>query len=228
MNGPIDPIFYGLVCTATLWLALLSAGARLKIGGRSRSPGMKLAFGIATALLLFLPTAGLPLWKWVFSFCPNPSLPMLGIVCAALWQRLFDIKAFSAADWRAAWIFGATAGTGLYLQPFCFDAPDLYYWGWDEDLAVWVMAGLAVLFLCWGNRLGILFIAALVAYELQALESHNAWDYIIDPFYWLIACGVLAARAAARWLERRRRSDDASGEFSAAAVSANSIDGRSP
>lgn len=203
MNEAIDSVFYGLVCAATLWLALLWAASRLTI----TTPGwaVKLAFGAATVLLLFWPTTGLPLWKWMFSFCPNPSLPLLGLVCAALWQRLRGVEVFTAADWRAAWIFGAVAGCGLYLQPFGFEAADLYFWGWHHRLAVWVIAGLAVLFLCWGNRLGVLFAAALVAYELQALDSHNSWDYVIDPIYWLISSGVVITRAAGSWLERHRR-----------------------
>lgn len=207
MSNAIDPFLYGLVCAATLWLVLLWVASCF----RAARPGwiVKLALGAATVPLLFWPATGLPLWKWGFSFCPNPSLPLLGLVCGALWQRLFGVVAFTVDDWRAAWVFGAVAGCALYLPPLGFGTADLYYWGWHHSLAVWVMAGSAVFFLCWGNRLGVLFATALVAYELQALDSHNGWDYVVDPFYWLISSSVLLTRAAGSWLERRRRNQAA-------------------
>lgn len=203
MNELLPPFYFGLVGAATIWLGLLWAGSRFEVVGRS--VGVKLGCGIGSVLLLFCPAAGLPLWKWAFSFCPNPSLPLCGIVCGALWRPLFGRPVLTTADWRAAWVFGAAAGSALYFQPFFFDATDLYFWGWQDDLAVWVTAALAVLFLCWGNRLGVLFIAALAARESQALESHNGWDYVVDPFYWLVASGVVATQTTRWWLEQRRR-----------------------
>jgi hypothetical protein len=209
MNGGIDPVFYGLVCGATLWLGLLWAGARFRIGRRGLA--LKLVYGVVTVLLLFVPFGGLPLWNWAFSFCPNPSLPMLGIVCAGLWQHLCGVAVFKPADWRALLGFGAVAGTVLYLHPGFMPALDLYYWGWNHETVVWSVAALALVALVNGNRAGVLFLAALIAYEAEALESQNGWDYVVDPFYWLLSLGFGSAYAvrralAARALRRASRS----------------------
>lgn len=201
MSLAIDSIFYGLVYVATLWLAMLWAWSRFRL--RRRGRWVKVACGVVTVLSLFVPLGGRPLWSWAFSFCPNPSLPMLGAVCAALWQHLFGITVFKPADWRAIWLFGAIAGAVLYLHPMVVGSLDLYYWGWHEAAAVTGLAALALGFLLWGNRLGVLLLAALVAYELKALESHNCWDYVVDPFYWLVSLGLLATRAASWWGTRR-------------------------
>jgi hypothetical protein len=201
MSLHFDPIFHGVGSALTLWLVLLWAWARFKVRRRGRL--IKLGFGIATVLLLFMPFGELPLWSWAFSFCPNPSLPMLGVVCAALWQYLFGVTVFKPADWRAIWIFGAVAGAVLYLHPILFGALDLYYWGWHEAVAATTVAALATGFLLWGNRLGVLLLAALIGYELRALESHNCWDYVVDPFYWLVSLGLLTARGCAWWSGRR-------------------------
>lgn len=188
------PVFYALVLAATLWFALLWASSRLQVRGCNRR--VNLGFGIATVLLLFLPVDGVQLWNWAFSFCPNPSLPLLGMVCAGLWQRLFGIAVFKSADWQATWIFGALAGTVLYLHPMMVGSLDLYYWGWDREGAAWCLAALAVGFLVCGNRHGVLLLAALIAFAMDALESANCWDYVIDPFYWLISVAVCATRLA--------------------------------
>jgi hypothetical protein len=187
MTESSSPIFFSFVCGATLWLALLRVGAQLNPGRRGRI--VEGAFGLATMLTLFVPIGGLPIWSWAFTFCPNPSLPMLGMICSALWQHLSGVPVLKPADWRATWIFGAIAGTVLYLHPILLPALDLYYWGWDRTMAAWCLAALAVLCLAWGNRLGVLLLAALIAFQLETLESQNCWDYVIDPFYWIISLG---------------------------------------
>lgn len=196
------PTFYAMVLLATLWLALLWLAARLRPDARPRRRGLVL--GVAAMLLLFLPVGEARLWSWAFGFCPNPSMLLLGVVCAGLWQRLFGLEVLKPADWTAVWRFAAVAGSTLYLQPMVAGRLDLYYWGWEHGVAAWALAGLAVAFLAVGNRLGVLLLAALVGYSFDALESVNCWDYVVDPFVWLGSLGVLTTRAVQGALVRRR------------------------
>lgn len=205
MNRAVVTMLYAVTLQAMLWLALLWLGARL--GLRRPGPRVKGLLGVVAGLALFVPLGGLPLWCRMFSYYPNPSLPMLGLVGAALGARLFGREFLPPADRRAVWIFGFGAGSLLYLNPILFGAVDLYYWGWQRDTAVWSLAAVAVGFLLWGNRLGVLLFAALVAYAGNALESQNCWDYVMDPLYWLLSAGAIGARllgAARRWLAGRR------------------------
>ncbi|MEO7412246.1 MAG: hypothetical protein ABIZ81_02725 [Opitutaceae bacterium] len=195
--------FYAVVAVALFWLALLWLCTRFKIKRRSRA--VKTLFGVVTVLTVFVPINGVPLWNRVFSFYPNPSLPMLGMACAALWQRLVGIVILKPADWRATWIFGAIAGSVLYLHPMFFGAVDFYYWGWERNSATWSLAALSIVFLVRGNRFGVLCLAALIAYAVGALESKNGWDYLMDPFYWLLSWTMLGARAFRRFAARRQR-----------------------
>jgi hypothetical protein len=216
MNGGIDPVFYALVCGATLWLALLWAGTSWRVARRHRA--IQGGCAAATLLLLFVPFGGMPLWNWAFSFCPNPSLPMLGMVCAALWSRLGGVAVFKPEDWRLLIGFGAIAGTVLYLHPFARSGFDLYYWGWHHDVAVWSMAALALTALAFGNRAGVLFLAGLIAYELQALESHNGWDYLVDPIFWLICLGLSAVHGVRRLVAGRALRRASRSPFAAASA----------
>jgi len=212
------PTFYTMVLAAILWLVLLYAASRARVRGCSRR--VNLALGIAAVLLLFVPVGSVRLWSWFFSFCPNPSLPMLGMVCAGIWQRLFGLEVLKPADWRATWIFGAVTGSALYLHPMFVGSLDLYYWGWEHELAAGSLAVLAAAFLATGNRLGVLLLAALIAYACRALESANCWDYVVDPFYWMIGVVVVTRRAVgalvSRW--RLRRTGEAPPAFKGAAV----------
>jgi hypothetical protein len=216
MKGDVDLVFFGLVCAALLWLTTLWLATHCRLRQCHR---VKVGFGIMTILLLFAPIGGLPLWNWAFSFCPNPSLPLLGAICAALWQRLRGNAIFKPADWSAIWCFGGIAGTVLYLHPIVLPSLDLYYWGWHPEVAVWSIAVPALIVVAMGNRLGVLFLAALVAYGLGALESHNSWDYVIDPLYWLTSLGFGVARGVRSITSWRRRRGAAS-TFSAAPLAA--------
>jgi hypothetical protein len=101
-------------------------------------------------------------------------------------------------------MFGACVGSVLYLHPLCFGTIDLYYWGWDRE-GPWAIGALAIAFLACGNRLGVLLLLALIAFAVDVLESTNCWDYIIDPFFWLISVTVVITRFILDWLKRRRQ-----------------------
>jgi len=62
-----------------------------------------------------------------------------------------------------------------------------------QSISYEIPLALAVLAIAGGLRAGLLLVAALAALGLDALESRNAWDYVIDPFYWLLSLGMLGA-----------------------------------
>ena len=194
-------ILHALTSVACVWLAVFWVCSRSKRLARM-SVATKILSGAVTALALLLPFAGTPLWIRIFSFHPNPSVPLLGIAFAGLWFRLFHVSLFKRGDWTVVWIFGCVAGSVLYLHPLFLGAVDLYFWGWDRSISAWSVGLVAIAFLACGSRLGILLLGALLAYRVAALESLNCWDYVMDPIYWLISCGVLMVRAAQGTLRR--------------------------
>ena len=203
MNSPLIPPFYGVACLVALWLMILWLVARSS--PRELSRREKLVVGLSTMVVLVVPVGGLPVWAWAFSICPNPSMPLLGLICVALWPRLGGVRLFKAADWRATWAFGAVAGTVLYFQPVYLSGSDFYFWGWHHQAAILVLAGTAGLFLACGSRLGLLLLVALLAYEFQGLESRNAWDYVIDPVFWLISVTLGTVHFARKGFARKLR-----------------------
>ena len=196
MNHDPGIYYHAVVSGAIAWLFLL------RVADRFNRPkptlAVKLGLGAAAAGLCLLPFDGLALWRWLLGVWPNPSLPLAGLVVAALVRRFGGATLLAPRDRRMAWAFGAVVGTGLYLHPMVPGLPDVYYWGWDGRVAAVGMAGLAISGLIAGSRLGVLLLAALMAFALGLLESANAWDYLVDPFLWLIGLGVMA-REAVRW-----------------------------
>lgn len=194
MSDMLTMMFTAAIAATVIWLALRWLCVRFALPRRQRY--LRTVAGVALVLLLFIPLGGVPLWVRIFSFYPNPSLPMLGVISALIWSRLLGIEVLSRSDWNAAWMFGAVAGSALYLNAMIPGGLDVYYWGWEHDGFAWALTAVACGLLAVGNRLGVFLLAAVIAHALGALESSNGWDYVIDPFFWLASLGVLVVRGA--------------------------------
>jgi len=153
----------------------------------------------AAAVVSVVPFFGHPPRFWLSSMAANVSVPLLILVMASIWQRASGAAVFRARDWSAAWIFGAVAALTLYPSALGlgwrnFDAYSLG-WPWLDWLSSLFLFGSAALtagFLVWrGNRFGWVLVAAAAAYAARWQESHNFWDYLLDPLF--AAVSLLAA-----------------------------------
>jgi hypothetical protein len=191
MSIPWLPPVDALATFALLWLLLLGLGER---GWPPATVRAKIALAVLAFAGLLIPVGGLTVWAWIFSLHPNPSVPLLGLLLVLRFPRFLGFAFFHRPDWNATWLFGAGVGSVLYLPPMFGGGVDIYVWGWDTDVAIWTLAGVTVLLLALGNRLGVLLLAALPAFAAGMLESVNCWDYVIDPIYWLVSLGILIRR----------------------------------
>jgi hypothetical protein len=183
MNTSLLPSSASLLAFATLWLIVLNLlvrFSRLPTGLRNNA-----LLAVAAVLLLLVPVGGLPVWRWLFSLYPNPCLPMLGVLVAQHGPRFLGLRLFAETDWNATWRFGAVVGTVVFLHPVLLGGVDFYYWGWNVNLAAWLIAAVAITFLALGNHFGLLLAGSLVVFLMGGLESKNGWDYVIDPIFWI-------------------------------------------
>jgi len=192
MSHAFASLFHPVALGTCIWLILLWLHAR--ITRTKPALAAKLTTGLVTGLILLLPVQGASIGCWAHGLHPNPSLPGVGLIVAALGYRLFGLVLLRPADLRALLIYGAIAGGVLYLHPFWSSTADLYYLGWLDTAAIWTIAVLALTFLAAGNRMGVILLFALLAFAFSALESDNAWDYLIDPITWMVCTSLLMLR----------------------------------
>ncbi len=200
MNA-VASLYYPVVVAAILWLLILGVGGIFLGAQPARSK--LFGAGVVAFALCFVPIGGLPLWRLGFGLWPNPSLPLVGLMIATLSARVAGRTLFTAMDRESIWIFGAVAGSILYLHNVVPLGADLYYWGWDSRVMPIGVGLVAVGLLRAGYRLGALLLLAMIAFAAGALESTNLWDYVVDPVYWLISLGVVTKRAVGAWKRRR-------------------------
>lgn len=174
-------------------------------------PGRRGLFVAVTAALLLclLPFFGQPLRYWLSGLTPNISVPLVSLFVVSIAQRAGWAKVFGRREWRTAFCFGAIAAVFLYasalgLGPRNFDAYSLG-WPWLEwvtsSLLFGAVAAVSAGLIWRGNRFGWVPALAALAYLLRLQESHNFWDYLIDPLYAaasLLVCLFLVARRLVR------------------------------
>ncbi len=207
MSNLPTTLLHPLALAGVLWLVLIWTVG--KVCGRPATRRLKGWLGPLAVALLFVPVGPVSLGRWVESFYPNPSLLGIAFVAALLWRSLTQRDLLRPTDLRALLTIAAVAGSILYLNPLWGRAADFYYFGWRSGPAIWTITALALFLLAVGNRSGVVLTAALAAFATSALESDNAWDYVVDPVIWVISLGVITVRTGAalrrRWAEGSSR-----------------------
>jgi len=109
MNDRIDPVFYGFICAALLWLATLWLVMRFRT--RECSRGLKAAFGVATVLMLFVPIAGSAAVELGVQFLPESQFAHAGCrLCGVVAPSVPGSRYSSQRTGVRSGFYGAIAG----------------------------------------------------------------------------------------------------------------------
>jgi MFS family permease len=189
-------VFAGACPWLALTLCLQSAAGRR--GARLSGLALLCASGTAALALLMAPIGGTVIARWVAGLNANFSIPLTGLLVAAVWKRAFATPILSSAEWRTAWLFGALGGLALYPFALGVGSLDPYEWGWRFGPLFVVIAALTVWLIWKQNRFGILLMLAVAAFHLRLLESTNYWDYLLDPVFWVVSLVVIGRRSITR------------------------------
>ncbi|MEX1111704.1 MAG: hypothetical protein WEB31_07875 [Chthoniobacterales bacterium] len=189
---------------AGLFLLILWSIQRLGRGGR-----WFLLAALGAAAVSAIPFSGHVPRYWLSGLTPNLSVPLFALLAVSIVQRAGGGTIFRPREWQTAWIFGAVASFALYPSALGlgwrnFDTYSLG-WPWLEWarslLLFGPVAALSALLTWRGNRFGWVLAASSAAFLFGGQESHNFWDYVLDPLYGavsLVAVAVLAARRLTR------------------------------
>jgi hypothetical protein len=197
----------GLFSAVCPWLALVRGFQAVagRCGPERRGWGRLSLLSLAAIGFLVVPVQGISIAGWVRGINANFSIPLTGLLGAAVWEEEFRVKLLSGRDWTAGWAFGVLAGLGLYLFALGWGSFDPYEWGWSFGPLFVASAGLTGVLLWKQNRFGLVLLLAILAYNLRLLESANYWDYLLDPVYWVVSFTALGWRLLTRAWSRCRR-----------------------
>jgi len=174
---------FPLVAWGTVFAAVVAAILPRSLAGR---PAAKWILAAAAAAV-FIPVEGMPLGRWLHGIDGGLSIPFLGVLfdrAVETWRSrpLLDRPARVAAGW-----FALACGLALYPAALGLGGIDPYVLGWTSPLVMLGAAAVAALLIVRGNRFGYVLLVAGLLWQLDVLESENAWDYLVDPIYFLLS-----------------------------------------
>lgn len=157
-----------------------------------------------------IPVRGIPLGRWVHGVTSGLSVPLLAMMLNAMWPTLFRKPLFSISDLRSMCICGTSFGVALFPWATGLGAFDPYVLGWGS-MGLSAMFVIVTSLLLWKeNAFGYVLLASAFAWQFGLLESTNAWDYVIDPVYFLVSIvtlPILALRTLTAGTRLERRAD---------------------
>ena len=148
----------------------------------------------ASALMVILPIAGLPLGRWLISLYANPSIPLTALLFSWVLKNAFQMNLLDMSGIQTCRVFSILAGAALYPMALGAGAFDPYPAGWHFSWLFVILLGVTLMLLFLKNRFSVVLLATILAYDLHLLESSNLWDYLLDPILILVAIAGLIAR----------------------------------
>ncbi len=192
-------VFFCFVMMKIVHFALRLAGRK----SQGNAPTGGAASGIIEACAVFLPAAllmatpieGLTVAEYLAGFNSNWSIPSLLVFLDSLYASLSGRRPLLLDNRtrRPLWIFGSLAALVLYPASLGLFNIDTYEYGFGSLLLVAPLAAVTLGLLLAGNRLSVVLLACVLAWNVGLQESRNLWDYLIDPFF-----SVLSIFAALR------------------------------
>ncbi len=177
------------------WLAIFASVTRrllaiIEWAGLRRGPAWIPPLVGAVALL---PISGLPIGRWLYGFSGSFSIPFIILLLEDTLSPLLQRPILDDSDRLVAAWFGFLAAATLYPLALGLGPFDPYSAGWQFPVGYGSLIFLAVLLAASGNRFSLVILATGIAWQAGALESENAWDYLVDPVYGVFAAVSLVA-----------------------------------
>ncbi len=156
--------------------------------------GHKLILLLCLSPLLIYPFPYSPVW-WLRGLTGDLSVLTMCILIAALYQQLWGRELLQQAERKGLEVGIVLLGLCFYplaLGLSNFDPYSLGYTGYILPMTVLCLAAWAY----WAGKCGVasMLLLALLAWDLQWLESVNLWDYLLDPFIFFFYLGRLVKR----------------------------------
>jgi len=186
-------LVFSFVFPFLLVMALLQAGAA-RFGMSLRGWVPALIAGLISACITMIPVGGLPLARWLISFNANFSISLTAILFCKILETSSGVKLLDSKALLTCWVSSLTAGVILFPMALGLGRFDPYPAGWGFSWMFVLVCAFTVVLLIMKDRFAVVLIAAILAYNLQLLESTNLWDYLIDPFLVIISCIALGRR----------------------------------
>ncbi|RTK96402.1 MAG: hypothetical protein EKK64_04145 [Neisseriaceae bacterium] len=132
-----------------------------------------------------------------------------GVLLIMLVYRLFGMRNSLELFTFFERLLVVVLGGVLYLSAFGFISLDVYSFGYIEN-AFSLSAFVAIIFvlLILNLTLGYVWLIAFIGYYFHLLESHNLWDYMFDPIFWMVMLSVFITKYTSILIYKNKKARD--------------------
>lgn len=160
-----------------------------KFGAQWRS---KAVAAVALPIIGIVPLSGIPVAGYLLGVFGQLSISSTIILGAALVGHISKNYQFSKSDRIPIYVFVGLIGLFFYPMALGVTQFDPYRFGYDSLILIATMMVGSVIFWCYGFRfLAFCILLAMVAFNLQILESNNYWDYLFDIYLFFTGIGFI-------------------------------------
>ena len=141
---------------------------------------------IGITLTVLLPLSDYPGWYYIRSVFGDCSITALFFYAALILQQNFSWQLYQENE--LVLLRRLALAAAILLYPFALGLTrfDSYTLGYSN---LWLLVVIFIITLfCWLRKyyfLAVIITAAVIAFTLKLLESHNLWDYLIDPLFFV-------------------------------------------
>ena len=172
----------------SLWLYWLSLVVLNKFVKNSSVKTKWVTVLVLTPLVIYPFVYG-PVW-WLRGLTGDLSITTLLLLSFALYQQLFSQEVLGKREEKL--IGPAIVIIGAIFYPLALGVGnfDPYALGYDHHylVAVVLLLSLAA-FVAQFRVMAMMMVGAVLAWNVQLLQSVNLWDYLIDPFVFFFYLG---------------------------------------
>ncbi|MEK6561220.1 MAG: hypothetical protein AABZ07_05750, partial [Nitrospirota bacterium] len=175
---------YPLFC----YFTLIASFTMIIINRKWNSVGLRIVLPAISFIILFIPVSGLYLYKYFYGVFGNLSITsvilLLSFLVKNISNNISNNRQVPSGREKSAILYSvAVAGLILYPTSLGFVPVDLYRLGYHPRFLLVLILCLTIL--AWMVSLrfaAMLPVIAVIAFNLNILESENLWDYLVDPF----------------------------------------------
>jgi len=179
------------------YFSLIASFTMIIINRKWNSVGLRIVLPAISFTILFIPVRGLYLYKYFYGVFGNLSITSVILLLSFLVKNISNNINISnnrqvpSGREKSAILYSvAVAGLILYPTSLGFVPVDLYRLGYHPRFLLVLILCLTIL--AWMVSLrfaAMLPVIAVIAFNLNILESENLWDYLVDPFIVFYAWG---------------------------------------
>ena len=150
---------------------------------------------VILAVIGMLPIRQTDISGYVLGHMGTLSVSMLFLLSFQVLSTWGIVESCDAAVWRNMNVFWLIIGIVLYPSAIGLFDEDMYRYGFQSTMS-WCVLGLScVSFFCKYRMFAFCLALSVLAHQLQLHESCNLWDYLIDPWLWIVAAIGLISTA---------------------------------